>query len=103
MRRPLDWITVSIASLALFAGHWRADADVPAGLRASEAPHPALPTQEETSPFAYIREDGSEVYLPLNGVAPRPASIGRESSATQAVFTWSAQTAIPERDFPVLQ
>ena len=67
MRHPVDWMVVSIALLMLAVSQWRGSADLTSA-QAATAPM----SGDERSPFAYIREDGSEIYLPVNGSRPMP-------------------------------
>ena len=106
MRGVLDWIVVSIAVLMLLVNRWLAPADI-SGAAASErqaarATRSDQMAMQETNPFAYIHEDGSEVYLPMKRPA-QSAARAATSSATTAVFTWSAQDVTSARDFPLRQ
>ena len=80
MRRPLDWIVVSISITVLFAN--RMLAPEPMELQApgpqfqeSAAEGPAI--AQADNPFAYIREDGSLQFLPV--AAPRVAGKAAKS------------------------
>lgn len=104
MRRPLDWIVVSISLMVLFANLMVTDSD-----RVAVASVPDLPVltananaNAPESPFAYIREDGSQVYLPA--VGPRLAGPARpQASTTNAIYTWSLPMATPARETPSFQ
>lgn len=98
MRHPVDWMVVSIALLMLAVSQWRGSADLTSAQSAT-----APMSGDERSPFAYIREDGSEIYLPVNGSRPRGAMKAQISPATTAVFTWSEQPANSSRDLAMLQ
>jgi len=98
MRRPLDWIVVSISLMVLFANRMLTDSDP---IPVATVPDLANVIEDETdsaSPFAYIREDGSQVFLP--DVGPRLASQARPepATATSAVYTWSLPMATPASD-----
>jgi hypothetical protein len=86
MRRPLDWFVVSLSLGVLLAN------------RLWVNPAESLPAarEESPSPFAYVREDGTETYL-------RPARPARQARAASsedlhansavfdaAVYTWSS-------------
>ncbi len=113
MRRPLNWIVVSISLMVLFAN--RMWAQRPADELASQAreivpaatPLAAIPD----SPFAYVREDGTQEYLPVPAVpavlaAPRSgfedvhAQDGfdrwLEGDPKAAVYTWSSPVTTTE-------
>jgi len=102
MRRPLDWIVVSIALMVLAANLLLRHSDpIPVAavrdfrLLADESGQPA-------SPFAYIREDGTEVFLPDDGT--RTADESRTPASTvSAVYTWSLPVATPARERPSFQ
>ncbi|HUQ10700.1 MAG TPA: hypothetical protein VM146_10335 [Steroidobacteraceae bacterium] len=80
MRRPLHWIVVSISLLVLFADR----------MLTTQPPEPAA----QMSPFAWIREDGSEVYLPTSPPrAPGLVTTSQHGSTTHAVYTWSSPVA----------
>ena len=109
MRRPLNWLVASICLLALFANRMVANSDP-----APAAAVPALPAvvtgmSENTagSPFAYVREDGSEVYLPPRGSTEGRRAVQFEDAAVAitdpaaAVYTWSSpmSDSLGERAF----
>jgi hypothetical protein len=92
MRRPLDWIVVSISLLVLFAN---------LKLTASD-PLPRTVTTDDTydSPFAYVRQDGSQLVVPADGSGPlRPAPPPRLTPGAprslDAVYTWSSPVMTP--------
>jgi hypothetical protein len=92
MRRPLDWIVVAISLTVLFANRMLTASAPEMLVRSPEIQ--AIVTDaaaaEPASPFAYIREDGSEIFLPVAG--PRvagPASPERSPTAN-ALYTWSS-------------
>lgn len=69
MRRPLDWIVVSI-SLMVLAANRMLVADDPAPMARAPALRAESISLTETvpgSPFAYIRSDGSLLYVPAKG------------------------------------
>ena len=102
MRRPLDWIVVSISLMVLFADRILTDSD-PIPL-ASVPDFPALAEEpgQPASPFAYIREDGTEVFLPATG--SRAAVESRKPASTiSAVYTWSLPMVTPARETPSFQ
>jgi hypothetical protein len=113
MRRPLNWIVVSISLMVLFAN--RMWAQRPADELASRARQiiPAAVSQGAwaDSPFAYVREDGTQEYLPAPDVpavlaAPRSrfedvhARDGLDrwvaGDPKAAVYTWSSPVTIAE-------
>jgi hypothetical protein len=99
MRRPLDWIAMSLLLLVLCAN--RILTDPPPALEASPPALGAMvsnaPAGVPSSPFAWIQEDGSLVYLPAPeaGVdVSMEAMIG--SSTERAIYTWSAPALADE-------
>jgi hypothetical protein len=100
MAMPLGWVLVSISLTALLADWMYAQPEaVPAPLPASTLASAAATPIE--SPFAYVREDGSEQFLPI----PDDPSFGKFETehARQfegislstadpkiAVYTWSS-------------
>ncbi len=116
MRRPLDWIVVSISIMVLFANRMLApkpldlDAPVPE-IRAEVSGTPAAnPAVQTDNPFAYIREDGSLQFLPV--AAPRvttgPRVTGkavksRASTPSTALYTWSSPSILVDKDAPSFQ
>ena len=100
MANPWDWVVVSISLTVLFANRMYAQPEMaPASLPATTLASPA-PTPVQ-SPFAYVREDGSQEFLP---VANDPTFGGLESEHARqfegislatadpkiAVYTWSS-------------
>jgi hypothetical protein len=102
MRRPLDWIVVSISITVLFAN--RMLAPQPMELQApgprfqeSAAEGPAI--AQADNPFAYIREDGSLQFLPV--AAPRvagKAAKSRQATPSTALYTWSSPLILVDKD-----
>ena len=106
MRRPLDWIVVSMSLLVLAGNRMlvpeRAVAVVPAPPARGELI--ALTEPVPSSPFAYVREDGSQVYVPIPGVTgedEQPMLLTSEDlhatsgfdapvDSRTAVYTWSS-------------
>ena len=95
MRRPLDWLVVSISLMVLFGSRMSTDSDP-----SFVAPVPDFVFSMENvgqneSPFAYIREDGSEVFLPASGsrrvVTARPTN----AATVTADWTWSLPMVMP--------
>jgi hypothetical protein len=98
MRRLLDWFVVSLSLLVLLANRlWMQPAEQPAG--------PRLAAFSEQTPFAYVRADGTQVYLAdPDGELPRPPLSFEEVHAASgfdtptagarepktAVYTWSS-------------
>lgn len=89
MRQPFHRILLSIPMLALYTG-------------GEPAPVPGY----QASPFAYVREDGTELYLQYAGSAmPHPAMTDEDVRVTgepasgpdlrAAVLTWSTPVAVP--------
>jgi hypothetical protein len=79
MRRPVDWIVVSISMMLLAANRMLVADPVVEPTSASPvlrdqriAREPPAPT----SPFAYVRKDGTQVYLPI------PAATGEDEVAS---------------------
>ena len=97
MRRPLNWFVVCISLLVLFANRV---------LVTPELPPPALavmPAGVSGSPFAYVREDGSQVAVLLARPDVDPPRSFEDLHALQfeaaspvsaepaaAVYTWSS-------------
>lgn len=106
MRRPLNWIVVAISLLMLFANRMVADP-----IPAARAPA----TSEMPGPFAYVQEDGTEIFLavPASTLLPRSesavlpplsfedvhANSGFDDPADPktAVYTWTAPLVTAER------
>lgn len=81
--RLLDWVVVGVSLLVLIANRlWLQPAEL------------SLTTQDSApSPFAYIRADGSEVYLPAGGGrSAESASKSDTASRTWefAVYSWTS-------------
>jgi len=116
MRRPLDWIVVSILLLVLSAN--RMLTAQPPRLQAGEPDiQPMVSSSNATappSPFAWIEEDGSLVYLPVSERDPDRAAIavddlvlaGRDedptaappgTSTAHALYSWSSPLAAIEQ------
>jgi hypothetical protein len=99
MRRPLDWIVVSILLLVLSAN--RMLTAQPPALQPPQADRQAMVSNalaaEPANPFAWIQEDGSLVYLPAP--EPRvdtPVDDTRSASTVNAVYTWSSPPALAD-------
>lgn len=107
MRRPLNWIVVSISLMVLFANRMWAQrpGDEPATQARQAVPGAAIPTAIADNPFAYVREDGTQEYLPVPAVpavlaAPRSSfedvhaqdGFDRwvQGDPKAAVYTWSS-------------
>ena len=109
MRRPLVWIAVSLALLPLFSSHRVVESDpVPAAAVPSKNLEAAQITGVYSpSPFAYVREDGSEVYLPPRGSTEGRRAVQFEDAAVAipdpaaAVYPWSSpmSDSLGERAF----
>lgn len=102
MRRPLDWV-LSISMMVLVANHVLTDSDTArmASVPVTSVPVTAAPvvdTALEESPFAWIREDGTQVYLP----SPGPSTETR-AAPTEAVFTWTLPMVTPGREARAFQ
>jgi hypothetical protein len=108
MRRPLDWIVVSISLMVLLANRMLAPKPIellaPAQeFRAAVAGSPAM--AQTDNPFAYIREDGSLQFVP---VAATPRLAGKPVKATRtrasipstALYTWSSPTIVVDKEAP---
>jgi hypothetical protein len=96
MRRPLDWFVVSLSLLVLFANRmWAEQPAQPRTVSLAQAPRP--------TPFAYVREDGSELYLQASGSAeaiPQAPDLDRPGATGDfdaAVYTWSSPVLAQER------
>jgi hypothetical protein len=90
MRRPLNWIVVSISLMVLFANRMWAPRPVeyvPVATTASTASATA-----PASPFAYVREDGTQEYLPVpeHSFEAIHAEQGFDAELKGAVYTWSS-------------
>lgn len=91
MRRPLNWIVVAISLLMLLANRMVADP-------VTAARAPAVSTTP--GPFAYVQEDGTEIFLAVPESAVLPpvsfeevhANSGFDDPADPktAVYTWTA-------------
>ena len=109
MQRPLNWIVVAIALLMLFA-----DRKVVAPGPAADPPTVA---SNPESPFAYVQEDGTQIFLPVPEAPSMPepeappslsfeevhAASGFEDPADPraAVYTWSSPVVTAELpDYP---
>lgn len=126
MGRPLDWIVVSLSLLVLFANRMLVQPPAQPLSTTSETVNPAMAPRagtagvaanaaagtEADSPFAYIREDGSQVFLRNDGTALPPAQrmamvlegdhasaldswadnapVRRNGESRTAVYTWSS-------------
>ena len=117
MRRPLDWIVVSISMMVLFANRMLAPKPIE-----SHAPVPEFQTEilsgsamaQAENPFAYIREDGSLQFLPVaatprlagtsaRAATPAKAAKPRQSTPSTALYTWSSPTILVDKDAPSFQ
>lgn len=85
MGRPQDWLMVAMSLVILFQAY-----------RPSSEATPAVPGQQTETPFAYIREDGTEIPVPAGGggvtaepVLPARLEDSHADSGFQAVMTWS--------------
>lgn len=106
MRRPLDWIVVSISLMVLAANHMLAgnrDAEAIARAPALRAEAISVDTAAPRSPFAYVQGDGSLLYVPAKGAGAYlepPSQTGLEDdhagsgfheplNLETAVYSWS--------------
>jgi hypothetical protein len=100
MRRPLAWI-VALSLTVLFA-HRPPVAPVPENVTSlPHAPRVIFAATETPSPFAYVREDGSQQFVPATGEpGPSPsfedlhavsgfAEPRRAGEFETAAYTWS--------------
>lgn len=94
MRRPLDWVVVSISLMVLFANRLLTDSD-PVPVAAVPDFEAAVPPE---SPFAYIREDGSQIFLPAAGSRLAAPARLQPASTTHAVYTWTLPMATSAGD-----
>jgi hypothetical protein len=105
MRRPLNWFVVSFSLLVLWANSLWTD---PA------RPTPAVREPLPASLFAYVSEDGTQVYLPDDGQLPRPplafeavhtgsGFAAPEQGPKAAVYTWSTPITAATSDSPSSQ
>jgi hypothetical protein len=111
LAKPLDWLVVSISFMVLVANRMYAQPDVVPAL----APVPTLASPSvriaTDSPFAYVREDGSQEFLPVvnGGSEDLETAHARQFEGVTlatadpriAVYTWSSPVAASER--PALQ
>ena len=98
MRRPLNWIVVAISLLMLFANRMVADP-----VTAARAPA----TSATPGPFAYVQEDGTEIFLAVPESAVLPPESFEDVHANSgfldpadpktAVYTWTAPLVTAER------
>jgi hypothetical protein len=97
MRRPLDWFVVVISLLVLYAhqarvGYWTRAAAIP-----DRAPEFGVIARQDarstmaaaSSPFAYVRPDGTELRVPATGIGPRIETSASSSAADLEVFSGS--------------
>lgn len=101
MRRPLNWVVVSISLLVLFANRLYVKPEVAPASTAASLLAPAATVMP--SPFAYVREDGSQQFLPLATTASGELEarharqfegVSRTSADPRiAVYTWSTPVA----------
>lgn len=84
MGRPFNWTLVSMAAVVLGAARMliASEATAPSRLRAAQQDTAssrllaqAMTPAMEDSPFAYIREDGTEIRLPAIGRAAHPLRV----------------------------
>lgn len=101
MRRPLDWIVVSISILVLYANRLLAPQPIELQalgpkFQASVVASPA--TAQADNPFAYIREDGSLQFLPV--ASPRVAGKAAKprQATSPALYTWSSPLILVDKD-----
>lgn len=105
MRRPLDWIVVSISVMTIFANRmWAQKPDEPP----ASPPRVATTGNGAGNPadtlFAYIREDGSLQFLPAApAIEARQPADTRSVSLSTALYTWSSPSLLVERDLPDFQ
>lgn len=106
MRRPLDWIVVSISLLVLAANRLLVSNDPVPMARAPALRAEPIKAAETIpdSPFAYVRGDGSLVYVPAKGAGAYlepPSQAGLEDdhagagfheplNLETAVYSWSS-------------
>jgi hypothetical protein len=121
MRRPLDWIVVSISMMVLFANRMLAPKPVELHSPVPEfqteilsGPAMARTRAQAENPFAWIREDGSLQYLPVaatprlagtsaRAATPAKAAKPRQSTPSTALYTWSSPTILVDKDAPSFQ
>lgn len=81
MRRPFDWLVICLSLLVLWAN--RVGLEPPSD-RAAAMPQarvlPAPPLDQEPGPFAYIQEDGTQIFVPMTG-SPTTRSPMRKSAS----------------------
>jgi hypothetical protein len=109
MRRPLDWVVVSISLTVLYVNRMVAPPDMaPAVQPAQAALATPLPASLSDSPFAYVLEDGTQEFLPALNPRPQPqfeqAHVRQFETVTvatadprMAVYTWSSPVAASEQ------
>lgn len=108
MRRPLDWIVVSISLMVLAANRMLVTPDPAPMAQAPALRAEAIGTeptaQVPASPFAYVRSDGSLLYVPAQGAGAwlePPSQSGLEDdhagsgfhealNLETAVYSWSS-------------
>jgi hypothetical protein len=87
MRRPLNWIVVAMSLLMLVVSQMAA------------GPGPTSPAAAPLPPglFAYVQEDGTEIFLPAPGPAVLPLlSFEDPPDPKAAVFTWTSPIVTAE-------
>ena len=115
MRRPLNWLVVSISLMVFFANRMWGEGPME---QAATQPRESIPVlaapiaaSATPSPFAYVREDGTQEFVPT---PPAPAVLTSPRSSFEdvhaqdgldrwttsdpkaAVYTWSSP--VVERD-----
>ena len=98
MRRPLNWVVVAISLLVLIANG--------PVLGPNPSAH-ATATSDAPGLFAYVYEDGTEIFLPVPRSAVLPPLSFEEVHATSgfddpadpktAVYTWSSPLLTADR------
>lgn len=104
MRRPLDWLVVSIALLVLVASRMHSPPEAEFHSKVDTRTDSPSPAPAEESLFAYVHEDGTEEFLPVNGATPGEWEGAHALQFTEvsaaaahprvAVYTWSAPVSV---------
>jgi hypothetical protein len=113
MRRPLNWLVVSISLMVLFANQIWAERPVEQVVTQQRDSIPVLAApiaaSAAPSPFAYVREDGTQEFVPtppVPAVLIAPRSSFEDAHARDGLDRWvqgDPRTAVYTWSSPVLE
>jgi len=96
MGRPLDWIVIGFSLMVLFANRMLVQpaaplATLPETAAAAARSAPATPGRAEApnNPFAYIREDGTQVFVDADGPVAQPMAMNLEDPHAGSLDDWT--------------